>query len=166
MAVLNVAGHIPERNGFISGYSITTTEQFSAGTGYKCRIYRNGVATKCVFYITNGDNFTDAAGNPAGAKRTREFNTVPNIYVEGETEPMAFPFKAGERIEVVANETMDLIDSSTGLPYVRATNIHYFWVKLHRVYDITVEETLTSLEIGGSGTNLGTTGASGGGIII
>lgn len=145
MSDINTIGHIPLRNGFIAGYSILLTEQMTAGTALHFRIYRNGVATKCHFYITSDDNFTNPDGSAGGTKRTREFNTVPNMYVESETEPEAFPFKEGERIAVVT-EAVNLVG------FITATDINYVWLKLHRVYDISQRETLIALSVGGSGT--------------
>jgi len=153
-SVIATNGHIPLRNGFIAGFSISLPQQMTVGTGLHFRVYRNTVATQCHFYITDGDNFTNPDTTAGGTKRTREFNTVPNVYVGGETVPMAFPFKAGERIAVVT-EAVDLSG------YVTADDINFIHLKLHRVYDITQRETLIALGVGGAGNE----GAEGGGII-
>ncbi len=135
-----VGGAIPDKNGFIEGYGITCHNQLAAGTGMAFRVYRNGVATACVFMITSGDN----DGN--GCKRARNFNTNPTGRVELEDQQIHF-FKAGERIAIQTEAPLQKNEDGTDI--AETTDIKKINVFLNVVYDIVTSETLASQGFGG-----------------
>lgn len=130
-----VGGAITDKNGFFEGYGITAHNELTAGTGMAFRVYRNGVATDCLFMITSGDN------DGSGCKRARNFNPNPSGRVPTEDQQVHF-FKAGERIAIRAEAPLqpDIVETTD------ITKINVF---LNVVYDIITSETLSSQRFGG-----------------
>jgi hypothetical protein len=153
MGDIKTSGYIAELSGFITGISVSLPVALTVGQGLHFQIYRDAMETPLHFYITDGDNFTNADTTDGGAKRTRLFCTIPSTIIQGESEQQTFHFKAGERIAVL-KKAMDLYG------YTDAS-VKYIQLQVHRVYDIINEETINALGIAGG--KIGNTPGSGGG---
>lgn len=160
----DLMGWIPERNGYISGYGVVTDATLDATDAIKFTVYRDGVESRCRFYLSAQDNCTNlATGNAGGCRRARVFNTNPGI---SNTDPQnaIYPFKAQEKIAVraVASE----------LPgHTFPDNINKLAVYLYYEFTAETPESDKSRNYGGGATTVGGGGeggdpGGGGGIII
>ena len=152
MTNTNIGGWIPDKNGFIEGYGITIHNRLTANTGIAFRVYRNGVATPCVFTITSLDN------DSYGCVRARNFNINPGSNLNS-TDRETYQFKAGERIAVRAEAPAREDITMT----IEITKMNLF---LYYTYDVVTSETLASQKFGGgdsSGLDEGGGGIIGGG---
>lgn len=169
---IELGGWIPLVNGFLAGIGIVTHEQFAEGEGLQLRVHRNGVASACMFRITEYDNVINPSGNAGGAVRSRMFNTIPyerNPSVEDERD--VFHYRAGEKI-TIATEAITLPRTATGTNpatvYADSDDIHTLIVWLYWVSEIPGQETLNAQNVGGGspGDVPGGGGGGGGGPII
>lgn len=150
MTNANVGGEIPDRNGFIAGYSITVHNELAANTGMSFRFYRDGVATRYACTITSADN------DGHGAVRARPLNTNPGIYTT-DPENDIVPFKAGERLAWRAEApTLDGISVSTDMNKFK-TSFFYTFEKMN-------SEAAQSMSGSSSGGAPGGEGAGDGGL--
>lgn len=98
MPTLDVGGAIPTRNGYISSMSVTLRNELAANQAVGFRVYKNGEPTKCIIYLTDGDN----DGN--GCIRAERFNTNPFNSI-GETMPYGVHyFEAEDRLIIVEED--------------------------------------------------------------
>jgi len=141
---LNVGGAIPDKNGFIEGYGVTLWDTLTAGTGMSFRVYRNGVATECVFLITS--EFNDALGNI----HARIFNINPQSHV-AQTDRDVYQFKAGERIALRA-------EAPVHPSYTETDDITQAHIFLYYTFNVITPDTLESQTLAGGSPGGGGTG--------
>ena len=147
----DVGGLVCHENGFLSGITVLSFQQLSPNTAYAFRVYRDGVATTCLYIITDGDNVTNPNGNPGGCVRARKFNINPMSVSRYDSDYQVYQFKAGEKITVRV-EAVNLPGYTDSSDSLQGQLI--LWLN----FDIITPEALSSQGLGG-----GQPGGGGGG---
>ena len=156
MTTRDTGGAVPDRNGFIAGYGIITTATLGASDALRFTVYRDGVESRCRFYLTAQDNTTNlTTGNAGGCRRARVFNTNPGISsVDPQNE--IYPFKAQEKIAIRV--------SASELPgHTFPVNINNLMVFLYYEFSVETPESDKARRYGGGSDSIGGGGAGGGG---
>jgi hypothetical protein len=131
----NIGGWIPDKSGFFEGYGLVMHHELTVGTAMAFRVYRNGVATPCVFLITS--EFNDGLG----ITHARTFNIDPQSHTS-QSDRDVYQFKAGERITIRA-------ETPVHPDYTETTDIIKLNLFLYYTYDVQTPESLASAGVSG-----------------